>query len=172
LRARRNGRIVHRPVRVVVDSRLRVPATARLYREEADTTWVLTARGSSAPARRKLTGAGVRLLDVGRAGRYLDLERALHVLARNGLTEILVEGGGALGAALLRGGLVDEVHWFASPMFLGADARPALGVLGIATLRDAWGLRDVTLRALGDDIHIQGSVEKSAPRGRGGKQRR
>ena len=55
-----------------------------------------------------------------RKGRHLDLRRGLRLLAKAGITEVLVEGGGELAAALLREGLVDEVHWFVSPRLLGA----------------------------------------------------
>lgn len=166
LTARRGERVVHRPIRVVVDSRLRVPATARLHSEEAGESWVLTARSAPASKRRRLERAGVRLLDVGRTGRYLNLERALSILGGNGLTEVFVEGGGELGAALLRGGLVDEIHWFASPMFLGSDGRPALGPLGIGALRDSCRLRDMRVQRVGHDIHVWGRVVEASKRGR------
>jgi diaminohydroxyphosphoribosylaminopyrimidine deaminase/5-amino-6-(5-phosphoribosylamino)uracil reductase len=165
LTARKGGRVVHRPIRVVVDSRLRVPATAGLYVGDSDDTWVLTSRAAPKSRRRALADAGVRLLDVGRAGRYLDLERALSILGQHGLTEVLVEGGGSLGAALLREGLVDEVHWFTSPMFLGADGRPALGPLGVDSLARAWRLSDVKIRQVGDDIHACGRVVRKTSRG-------
>jgi diaminohydroxyphosphoribosylaminopyrimidine deaminase/5-amino-6-(5-phosphoribosylamino)uracil reductase len=168
LTARKGDRVVHRPVRVVVDSRLRVPATARPYVDDSGGRWVVTARGASKAKRRVLTEAGVRLLDVGRTGRYLDLERALSILGEHGLTEVLVEGGGGLGAALMRAGLVDEVHWFTSPMFLGGEARAALGPLHVAALKDAWKLRDVSVRKVGDDIHVCGQVGRTLARaGRG-----
>jgi len=166
LTARRGDRVVHRPVRVVVDSRLRVPTTARMHAEESGESWVLTAPRAPASRRRELARAGVRLLDVDRAGRYLNLERALSILAGNGLTEVFVEGGGELGAALLRGGLVDEVHWFASPMFLGADGRPSLGPLGIEALSDSWRVRDPKVRRVGEDIHVCGRVTSAVSRTR------
>jgi len=95
---------------------------------------------------------------VGRRGRYLDLGRALSALARSGLTEILVEGGGGLGAALLRKGLVDEVNWFVAPALLGSDARAALGPLGIRRLDEAGRLRDIRQRRVGVDLHVCGRL--------------
>jgi len=175
LTARRGDRVVHHPIRVVVDSRLRVPATARLHAAEAGESWVLTSRNAPDSKRRALMRAGVRLLDVGVAGRYLDLDGALAILGRNGVTEVFVEGGGELGAALLRAGLVDEVHWFAAPMFLGADGRAALGPLGIGALGDAGRLRNMTLHRLGDDIHVCGRLpgaSKPARRGAAGRTQR
>jgi len=162
--ARRNGRVVHRPVRVLLDSRLRVPVSARLFRSEASRTWVLCSSKASARKRRVLAAAGARVLDVRVRGRYLDLERALSLLGRSGLTEVLVEGGGRLAAALLREGLVDEVHWFTAPKLLGGDGRPALGPLEAGSLADALALENVRVRRVGSDVHVQGHVLRRSPR--------
>jgi diaminohydroxyphosphoribosylaminopyrimidine deaminase/5-amino-6-(5-phosphoribosylamino)uracil reductase len=163
LTARRNDQIVHRPVRVLVDSRLRVPASAQLFRSEASRTWVLCASKAPARKRRVLVDAGARLLDVRLRGRYLDLERALSLLARSGLTEVLVEGGGRLAAALLREDLVDEVHWFAAPKLLGDDGRSALGSLAVGSLSDALALENVQVRRVGDDLYLRGDVRRRSP---------
>jgi diaminohydroxyphosphoribosylaminopyrimidine deaminase/5-amino-6-(5-phosphoribosylamino)uracil reductase len=162
--ARRNERVVHRPVRVLLDSRLRVPPSARLFQGEASRTWVLCSPTAPARKRRALADAGVRLLDVRVRGRYLDLERALSLLGRSGLTEVLVEGGGRLAAALLREGLVDEVHWFAAPKLLGGDGRPALGPLATASLAQALALENVRVRRVGDDVHVRGDVPRRPAR--------
>jgi diaminohydroxyphosphoribosylaminopyrimidine deaminase/5-amino-6-(5-phosphoribosylamino)uracil reductase len=158
----REGRVVHRPVRVLVDARLRVPASARLYQGELGRTWVLCSVRAPAARRRAVAASGARLFEVveearGRSG-HLDLRRGLRALARAGLTHVLVEGGGRLAAALLREGLVDEVHWFAAPRLLGEEGRPALGPLGVAALADAPALAQVEVRRVGDDVHVRGLV--------------
>jgi diaminohydroxyphosphoribosylaminopyrimidine deaminase/5-amino-6-(5-phosphoribosylamino)uracil reductase len=163
LTARRNDRIVHRPVRVLVDSRLRVPMSAHLFRSEASRTWVLCTSKAPARKRRTLEDAGARLLDVRLRGRYLDLKRALSVLASSGLTEVLIEGGGQLAAALLREDLVDEVHWFAAPKLIGDDGRSALGSLAVGSLSDALALENVHVRRVGDDFHLRGDVRRRSP---------
>ena len=62
------------------------------------------------------------------------VDRVMTQLGREGVTQILVEGGGALAAALLRASLVDELHWFVAPRLLGGDGRPSLGDLGLKSL--------------------------------------
>ena len=161
LTARRGGRVVHHPVRVLLDSKLRVPVSARLFRGEGSETWVLCSRTASARKRNQLEAAGARLLDVPVRDRHLDLRRALALLGRSGLTEVLVEGGGQLAAALLREDLVDEVHWFVAPKLLGDDGRPALGALQIGRLADAHRLVDVRVRRLGDDVYVRGLLAGS-----------
>jgi diaminohydroxyphosphoribosylaminopyrimidine deaminase/5-amino-6-(5-phosphoribosylamino)uracil reductase len=164
--ARRNGRVVHRPVRVLIDSQLRVPVGSRLFQGEADGTWVLCSAQASARKRRALVASGARLLDVRTRGRHLDLGCALTSLARSGLTEVMVEGGGRLAAALLSKGLVDEVHWFVAPKLLGEEGRPALGALPIAVLADAIALENVVVRQVGEDVHIRGEVPRQPGPGR------
>ena len=78
--------------------------------------------------------------------------------AAEGLTSVFVEGGGVLAAALLRRGLVDELHWFAAPSLLGADGRPALGPLAVASLARRVRLREVEVSRLGDDVYVRGLV--------------
>jgi diaminohydroxyphosphoribosylaminopyrimidine deaminase/5-amino-6-(5-phosphoribosylamino)uracil reductase len=158
LTARRDRRVVHAPIRVVVDSGLRVPPAAKLHRARAGESWVLCAPRAPAVRRRRLAAAGVRLIDVPRRGRHLDLRRALRTLAREGLTEVLVEGGGKLAGALLRTRLVDEVRWFVAPRLLGGDARPALGPLGLRVLERGPQLEDIFLRRVGRDVELVGRL--------------
>lgn len=158
LTARRGARVVHRPVRVLVDSRLRVPSRARIHADDGAESIVLCVAGARPARRRELQRRGARVLEVpGRPGA-LDLRRALARLAREGLTEILVEGGGGLAAALLRARLVDELHWFSAPRLMGGDGREALGALGLRSLAAAPTLRDVSTHRLGDDLHVWGRI--------------
>ena len=167
LTARRGGKVVHRPVRVVFDSALSLSPRSRLARvPDPERTWVLAAPGAAAGRRRALEAAGVRVLPVAERGGHLDLRRALALLGRRGLNTLLVEGGGGLAAALLREGLVDELHWFAAPSWLGAEGRPALGALGIRHLDERVVLADLRVSRLGDDLYLRGAVKPAKPRPR------
>lgn len=156
LTARRGNRIVHRPIRVVVDAKLRVPPSARLFAGDADRAWVLC--GSAAPAtrRRALEAAGARVLGVPSRGGHLNLAAALRKLAGQGLCEVFVEGGGGLAAALLRARLVDELHWFVAPRLIGADGREALGALASSRLAQTPKLEELQVRRVGRDVHFIG----------------
>jgi diaminohydroxyphosphoribosylaminopyrimidine deaminase/5-amino-6-(5-phosphoribosylamino)uracil reductase len=117
------------------------------------------------------------VLTVAGRGGHLDLRRALEALGAAGLNTLLVEGGGALAAALLREGLVDELHWFAAPTWLGAEGRPALGALGIRRLGERSVLAEPQVSRLGDDLYLRGSVKplrqsearSGVRRGKGGR---
>jgi diaminohydroxyphosphoribosylaminopyrimidine deaminase/5-amino-6-(5-phosphoribosylamino)uracil reductase len=157
LTARRGERIVHRPRRIVIDSRLQTRPRARLL-DPADPggAWILT--GPRAPARRRaaLEAAGALVLPVRTGASGLDLRAAWRLLASRGVNDLLVEGGGGLAAALLGAGLVDRVALVLAPRLLGADARPAIGPLGIRRLAGAVALRSLEVRRLGSDVLIVG----------------
>ncbi len=154
LDARIGRRVVHRPLRVVVDSRLRTPVGARILAvEQPETAIILCAR--DAPARRRvlLERAGARVVSVRKRGAHLDLAAAWQALARLGVNECLVEGGGGLAAALLRAGLVDRMHFFLAPLFIGGDGRAVLADLGVLRLREALHPKRFTVRRMGPDLH-------------------
>jgi diaminohydroxyphosphoribosylaminopyrimidine deaminase/5-amino-6-(5-phosphoribosylamino)uracil reductase len=158
LTVRRGDRVLRRPLRVLVDSALRVPPGARLYRGGGVGTWVLCSRRAGAARRRRLASASVRLIEVPRRRGHLDLRQGLRRLAKAGVTELLVEGGGGLAAALLREGLVDELHWFVSPRVLGGDGKAAVGALGLKSLSRARRLEGWQVRRVGDDLYVRGAL--------------
>ena len=158
LTARRGERVRHAPVRVLVDSKLRVPTSARLYQESQGQAWVLCARGARGRAARAAVDA--KVLEVRRRGASLDLPAALRRLAKEGLTQVLVEGGGQLAASLLRSDCVDEIHWILAPRLIGAEGRPALGPLRLRHLADAERLEAVEVARLGDDVHLTARIAR------------
>ena len=162
LTARRGDRVVRRPLRILVDSALRVPPGARLYRGGDGGSWVLCSSGAAKARRRRVAAVGARLIEVPRRRGRLDLRRGLRLLAKAGVTDLLVEGGGGLAAALLREGLVDELHWFVSPRMLGGDGKAALGPLGLASLSRARRLAGWQFRRVGDDLYIRGTLAGEA----------
>ena len=153
LTARRGRRTVHRPTRVVIDSKLRTPPNARLIRAgEPGSAWILTTRDAAAVRAARLEGAGARVERVRGSASRVDLRAAWRRLGALGVNDLLVEGGGELAASLLRAGLVDRLCLLLSPKLIGADGRPVLGPLGLGRLADAPELRDPQVRKLGRDL--------------------
>jgi diaminohydroxyphosphoribosylaminopyrimidine deaminase/5-amino-6-(5-phosphoribosylamino)uracil reductase len=162
LAARSRGRVVHRPLRVVVDSDLRVPASARVVREaHVAPTWLVCAPRPPARRRAALELRGARVLPVARRGAKLDLGAALAALAREGVTTLLCEGGAGLAAALLRAGFVDELHWFVAPRLLGCEGRAALGPLAVTRLAGAVELGRVAVARVGPDLHVHARLDSA-----------
>ena len=160
LNVRRAGRIVRTPIRILLDGRLRVPSTARLFDVSGDAqTWVICRKG--ARGIRRARAASTRLIEVlPTKDGFVDLPRAFRRLAKEGLTTVLVEGGGRLAAALLRADLVDEVHWMLAPRLIGADGRAGLGALGLEHLAEAVSIDPIRVTRLGVDLHIHGHIRR------------
>lgn len=158
--ARRGERVAKRPVRVVVDSRGRIPLKAKaLVNGDHPTIVAATER---APQRRcdalRRRGAEPLVFDNGR-GR-VDLSALLAELGRRGLQSVLMEGGGTLAASALEAGLVDKVVWFVAPVLVGGQRAPT-GVEGegVACIADALPLEEVKVRRLGRDVMIEGYLQ-------------
>src|SRR5829696_2269164 len=144
------------PVRVVVDSRLRLPPGAQLLHDDGATIVVTTA--ASPPARRaelRQAGVGVEVVDA-RDGR-VDLPCALARLRAMGMDVVLVEGGSELVTALVRAGLVDRMIVSVAPLLLGSGIA-AIGDLGLQTVTEATVLTERTVVNVGDDVVIAGDV--------------
>ena len=142
------------PVRVVVDSRLRLPLTSQLVKTAKELpTWLLTLPGASAKRRAAYHEAGVEPIEVEPdPDGNLDLAAAARALGARGLTRVLVEGGAHLAAGLLRRGLVDRLVWFRAPRLMGGDGLPAAVAFGVDELADMPTYRRVAVDEAGDDL--------------------
>ena len=142
LTARLPGRAVDQPLRIVLDSRLRTPATAKLA---SANTLILTAI-----APRPIGDAEVRQVET-EDGRPA-IPAVLRALAAAGVASILIEGGGQVAASFLRAGAIDRLEWFRAPILLGAEGRPCVAALALAKLADAPKFRRLGAAPAGDDL--------------------
>jgi diaminohydroxyphosphoribosylaminopyrimidine deaminase/5-amino-6-(5-phosphoribosylamino)uracil reductase len=140
-------------VRVVVDSHLRTPLTARLVATAGATpTWMLIRHGTDAPRRHAFADLGIKVIEVPGAEAGVDLAAGLHALGTAGITRLLVEGGAQIAAALLRAALVDRIAWFHAPAVVGGDAWPAVQAFGIERLADMPRFEQQRVTVLGEDV--------------------
>lgn len=147
------------PTRIVLDARGRTDPEARIFNEGRGAVWVVTTPASPAPWRRSIGEHGARLIEVsGNAEDRLELRETASALASEGVRSVLCEGGGTLGLALLRAGLVDRLYLTMAPRFIGADgvrAFPFAPGVGSGTEEPdgpwEWSLGEVPKR-LGPDV--------------------
>jgi len=142
------------PVRIVIDRTLRLPATLRLFTEAGPIpTWVVTLAASDPARQAALARQGVEIIaaEPDSTGE-IDLAALLRALGGKGLTRLLVEGGGALAASLLRADLVDRLVWMRAPLVLGADGVPAIAALGLGALSAAPRFELVDSETAGGDL--------------------
>ncbi|NMA92347.1 MAG: bifunctional diaminohydroxyphosphoribosylaminopyrimidine deaminase/5-amino-6-(5-phosphoribosylamino)uracil reductase RibD [Firmicutes bacterium] len=145
-------------VRIVVDSRARLPRTARLIDSSRSAPALLATTTGADPDRcRHLRERGMEILTLpAREGR-VDLEALLKVLGERGLASVLVEGGGKLNYSLLEQGLVDKFYLFLAPLICGGREAPtAFDGAGVEKIRDAWRLGQLELKRFGPDLLLTG----------------
>jgi len=143
------------PLRVVVDSRLRMPPSARVIGGAGDKLLATAAR--DAARERALADAGVTLLHLPAPDGRVDLRALLAHLAVAQCNEVLVEAGATLAGAALRAGLVDELIIYMAPTLMGSAARPLLD-LPFASMDEKLGLQISDITAVGSDWRITASV--------------
>jgi len=151
LTCRLPGMLSRSPVRVVLDSRLRLPLNSQLVRGSNEhLLWVMT--GSERESK-KLEEEGVDVIvtplnDQG----GIDLKLALAALAQRGITRLLIEGGSSVGTAFLSAGLIDRLAWFRTAGIMGNDGLPVFGDLQVEDLDKLLRFRRIEIETLGDDI--------------------
>jgi biotin-(acetyl-CoA carboxylase) ligase len=136
----------------VLDSRLSLPGTLRLFRQRSAAPTLVAHVSGEPPAR---PPRGVEYLRCrARRGR-VDLGDLLERLGRRGVATLLVEGGAEVNRAFLDAGLVDELLLFVAPRIAGGGLSWLPGP-GVARMRDALPLHDVRVRRVGDDVLVSG----------------
>jgi diaminohydroxyphosphoribosylaminopyrimidine deaminase/5-amino-6-(5-phosphoribosylamino)uracil reductase len=144
------------PVRIIVDSKLRLPLDARVVTDRSIRTIVLTSGEASAEQRVALEAAGVEVVVCGTDAK-VDLAAAMKKLGELEIGSILLEGGGQLNGAMLEAGLIDKiVLYYAAKIIGGADAPGTFTFAGIEKMADAIQLEQVSVEMAGEDICVSG----------------
>lgn len=151
-----NGR---NPLRVVLDSTLRIPEDARVVTDGEAPTWIFTGANADAAKRERLEAAGVRVIET--SGERVNLEQVLDALGESEISSLLVEGGGQVIASFVEQGLADKLVLYMAPKLVGGkDAPTFIEGLGIADMNDAVGLTGLTAEQLGPDLKFEAYFPK------------
>jgi diaminohydroxyphosphoribosylaminopyrimidine deaminase/5-amino-6-(5-phosphoribosylamino)uracil reductase len=119
----------HQPLRIIIDSHLRLPPDSRLVRSaRAVPVWVCHAEGAPVPGALQDKGLTLIPCATGPDGR-VNIYDALQCLAAAGLTRVFCEGGGTLAASLIAGGHAAEIIAFSAGRVFGSNGTPAVGPL-------------------------------------------
>lgn len=150
LTARLDGQEARQPLRIVLDSQLRIRKSARVV---GTNTLIATTRTG------RVGAAEVLRLPAAPDGR-VSLPALLDELGNRKVLSVLVEGGGEVLAAFFAEELVDKVYTYIAPMLIGGrDAIGPLGGKGVERIADGPRLRDVDFTRLGDDLLVSGYVD-------------
>ena len=156
LTARGAPRRAGRPLKVIVDSRLRTPPRARCLSARSPAPTLIATTVRAGRKRDALRRRGAELLALPARGGRIPLRRLCRLLARRGVQSVLIEGGGEVLAGAFAERLVDRIVFFIAPLLIGGRAAPgSLGGAGAGRLAQAVRLADVTVHRVGPDLCVE-----------------
>lgn len=149
------------PTRFILDGRLAVPLTARVFDQSSAKTVVVATAAADPAKKAELEKREVEVWTAkGDDQGLVDLADLLRTMGLHEYINVLVEGGSRVAASFLRAGLVDKAAFCYSPRLIGGDGVPAVAALGIGDLGKTLGLRDLQARRIGDDLLVEGYLSR------------
>lgn len=154
------------PVRIICDSRLRIPEDSQIIRTAREIPTIIAyvpGRGKGTALTEKaerLTGSGAEPVpvDADDSGR-IDLQKLMKILGERKIDSILLEGGSELNFSAMKAGIVSRIQVYLAPKIVGgADAKTPVGGAGIGRMADAVLLSLPKMTSLGQDILLEYDV--------------
>lgn len=147
------------PLRIILDSSLRIPHDAKIYHlNSAARTIVFCSENAAVQGSKSLSALGVEVVAVTSVNRVLVLEEILDQLGAREICSVLIEGGGMLHGAMLKEKLYDEVCLFYAPLFAGDRGVSLVRDLEIQARQWAPRLKNPVVESLGEDWMVRGKI--------------
>lgn len=157
LNCRLDGRC-HQPVRIVVDSKLRIPMDSQLVKTAKEYRTII-ATSQAVISTEALISKGIEIVFCASNDNHVDINDLMDKLGAMGIDSLLLEGGGTLNAAFLEAGCVDEVWAFIAPKIIGgAAAKTPVSGKGIGLMSEAINLHNIEIQNINGDILIKGKI--------------
>ena len=151
----RDVETTRQPLRIVVDSRLRMPVSARIF-EQGSVLVVAAVDDRDKIARLEERGAEVVILPDGKG--KVDLAQLSNELGRRELNEVMTEAGINLHSALLRAGVIDELLFYFAPLLLGDRGRGMFDLGDLSEMGQTLKLSMTEMRQVGPDLRIRAAL--------------
>jgi len=153
-----------RPVRIVLDSSLRIPLNCKLLATAKKVPVLVVTTGGAIQANLEvadlITEKGAELLTIPSAEGRCNVVLLIDELSKRGIAHLLVEGGPRVLTSFLKENLTDEIVVYIAPKILGAQG--SVGIAGpMAELTQAVGLHYVDIERFGDDVRLTGLSKKA-----------
>jgi diaminohydroxyphosphoribosylaminopyrimidine deaminase/5-amino-6-(5-phosphoribosylamino)uracil reductase len=159
LNARHGARGIRQPMRVVLDSNLRLDPESPLLEERGGGALLIYTGRRRGDRTRRLEDAGARVVAVSRGDGGLDLESILSDLVGRGVHCLLVEGGSRVAWSFLSQGLADRIAFYMAPLLLGGERSiPVVGGQGPARLSEGVRISGLQVRPSGPDLLVTGRI--------------
>jgi len=156
---RKGGGSIKRFTKIIIDSSAKLPLNAHLFKNSR----VILATTKMAPLNKlkKLEKKGVEIL-VLEKNKKVDLLKLMEELGKREISNLLIEGGGAINESALRLGIVDKVYFFISPKIIGGkNAKTPVEGEGIENLKEAILLKETRCQRIGEDFLVEGYVYRT-----------
>ncbi len=149
-----NGR---NPIRVILDSSLRIPLDAKVVTDHQAETWVFTSENYDKEQRKMLENRGISVF-VTSGSNKVDPDDVMKILGEKLISSVLIEAGGTINAALFEKQLIDKVILYMAPKLVGGQLAPTfLEGTGIENMGDAVELSNMTVTPIGKDFKFTGN---------------
>lgn len=160
LTCRLPGMYQRSPIRVVLDSNLRILPESKVVNTAKEVPcFIMTIAESIASNMSKvkeLKDQGVKVVEVNKAKNgKLCLEDTMLKLGQAGINNVMIEAGRSINSAALKLGLVDMINWYMAPMIIGDDGIAAFSDMNVADLSRSYGFTVVSSRLYGCDTKLQ-----------------
>ncbi|MBR2736313.1 MAG: bifunctional diaminohydroxyphosphoribosylaminopyrimidine deaminase/5-amino-6-(5-phosphoribosylamino)uracil reductase RibD [Firmicutes bacterium] len=149
------------PVRIICDSKLRIPAESQIVKTAGDIRTIVACAGDGSPEMqgraKELRKKGLEILTVeADAEGHADVDLLIRKLGEMKIDSILVEGGSQLNYSVLRSGLVSEIDAYIAPKFVGGhQARGPVGGAGFDKIADCVELDEPEIEHFGRDLLLR-----------------
>ena len=162
----RDYKVAKNPVRIVIDSKGRIPIKSKVLNNQNTAKTIIAAAGKIPEKKlESLKKKNIEIIICKSKDDRVDLKDLLKKLGKKGITSILLEGGGELNASFLQEKLVDKLNIFIAPKIIGGKKAPGF-VLGngFESLNDAYQLTKIKVKHFGDDILLEAYIKEKYER--------
>ena len=150
------------PVRIILDSHLSIPPSARVLQQTSGSDTILVAgKGVERNKKSALERAGARVIEAELRNNQIDMAALMVQLGAREISSILIEGGSRVMASAFSTGIVDKVQFFYAPKILGGDdGVPICSGPGPELMNQSVAIKDIAVHRFDDDVLIEGYIEK------------
>ena len=153
------------PVRIICDTHLKMPVTSKIVKTAKDIPTIIACCTADEELQRPYREAGCKILLTEKKMNHIDLEQLMEQLGKEKIDSILLEGGGTLNWAALNAGIVQKIQAYIAPkIFGGTTAKTPVEGIGVEVPDQAFLIKNRTIRLLGEDLLVEGDVERNVYR--------
>lgn len=150
------------PIRIIVDTNLRIPIKSKVITDlSISKTIIATTNNANKEKIDLLKNKGVEILICNTNNEKVDLVDLIEKLGKLNIDSILLEGGATLNYSALEANIVDKIQFYIAPKIIGGlNSKTPVGGMGIEFLKDAYKVKSLNTRMIGEDIFIECYIDK------------